>query len=452
MHIIQRSLLLILLFASQLSNAANPGLFSGTIKNFYPSFLEIDLGYEYAALPVNTTRLMIDDDGKFEFDQMKPINGFVGFYHFGTSRYIRFWLAPDTQLKTSFDWENPMSSIEFSGQGAKENEVLISIDAKREGLLSSSVSLNQAVLNEAMGKESETINNAFKSGHISFEFHSIMLLDAKFYWMAHGLERGMLSPEEVLNETKLSNSKAIGSMSYFRFLRAFGRKAYKGRSQQERYDAFAEHLSESIMELFWAYDIRQASQEEEIEYSLLEAYQLYVDKFDNGALQAYAHKYLVGLEDQFYRENTPITEEMVFVEDSSLSIVDIVERFKGEVLLFDMWATWCKPCILQMGVASKKPLEEFIKDKPVKIIYLSVDTDRAKERWRGMVKDLRLNSHNYRLNRKQLKEVLTYLGNDTNLYSIPRYFIVNKEGILVNKEAPYPSTKEELYNELAKYF
>lgn len=427
-------------------------IFSSTIKNFYPSFLDIDLSYDYSALPVFTTRLIVDDDGAFRFNQRMSSNGFVGFYHYETARYIRFWLAPNSQLKTSFDWQNPASSIRFDGQGSNENELLNSIDANREVLLASSTKTSQTMYTEALTKESTQINSAFKAGHISFEFHSIMSLDAKFFWLAKGLESGQLSPEDVLSKTKLSNSKAIGSINYFRFLRAYGLRAFQEKSQEERYNAFAEILSEGILELFWAYDIRQMSQQEEIDFSLLNAYQLYSNRFNNKALLAYAHKYLTGLEDELYRVNTPITKDLVLVENSSLSIADIVEKFKGEVLFFDMWATWCKPCIAEMGASSKKPLEEFIKDKPVKIIYLSVDKDNAAERWKEMAKELRLNSHNYRLSTEQVKEALNYLGEPTNIYSIPRYFIVSKEGGLVNSRAPYPSSGEQLYNELSKYF
>jgi hypothetical protein len=34
---------------------------------------------------------------------------------------------------------------------------------------------------------------------------------------------------------------------------------------------------------------------------------------------------------------------------------------------------------------------------------------------------------------------------------IPRYMIYNKEGILINKDAPRPSEKEILINEFTKY-
>lgn len=45
--------------------------------------------------------------------------------------------------------------------------------------------------------------------------------------------------------------------------------------------------------------------------------------------------------------------------------------FKGNVVLLNFWATWCKPCVAEMPLISE--LQEKVKGQKVKIIPLSLD-------------------------------------------------------------------------------
>ena len=58
--------------------------------------------------------------------------------------------------------------------------------------------------------------------------------------------------------------------------------------------------------------------------------------------------------------------------------------FKGKVVLLDIWATWCPPCIAEMPHL-KKAAEKFA-DKPFQIVSVSVDEE--KDAVEGLVKSL----------------------------------------------------------------
>jgi thiol-disulfide isomerase/thioredoxin len=54
--------------------------------------------------------------------------------------------------------------------------------------------------------------------------------------------------------------------------------------------------------------------------------------------------------------------------------------FRGDVLVVNLWATWCAPCVAEMPTLAK--LQKAFEGRPVKVVAVSVDdaksTDKAK--------------------------------------------------------------------------
>jgi thiol-disulfide isomerase/thioredoxin len=54
--------------------------------------------------------------------------------------------------------------------------------------------------------------------------------------------------------------------------------------------------------------------------------------------------------------------------------------FKGKVVVLNLWATWCAPCVIEMPTLAK--LAESYQGKPVEVVAVSIDkaegTDKAK--------------------------------------------------------------------------
>ncbi len=119
---------------------------------------------------------------------------------------------------------------------------------------------------------------------------------------------------------------------------------------------------------------------------------------------------------------------------------------KGKVVLVDVWATWCGPCIAE--IPSLKKLEEEMKGKDVQIISLSTDDVKDKEKWQKMIKD------------KELGGMQLWAGGPDNDFSryykvntIPRFLVFDKAGKIVSVDSPRPSDpklKALLEQELAK--
>lgn len=57
--------------------------------------------------------------------------------------------------------------------------------------------------------------------------------------------------------------------------------------------------------------------------------------------------------------------------------------FRGQVLVVNLWATWCAPCVEEMPTLGA--LQRHYADRPLKVVAISLDQPRHKER---AIKDL----------------------------------------------------------------
>ncbi len=114
----------------------------------------------------------------------------------------------------------------------------------------------------------------------------------------------------------------------------------------------------------------------------------------------------------------------------------ILKKNKGKVVYVDFWASWCVPCRLAFPKA-KELIKEY-KDKNFVYIYLSID--RIPSKWYSAIKEENITSfnHNYILEEDMNNVFLKAL----EVKFIPRYIIFNKEGKLVESNAPGPDNKE----------
>ena len=122
----------------------------------------------------------------------------------------------------------------------------------------------------------------------------------------------------------------------------------------------------------------------------------------------------------------------------ALSAVDIdgkewtLADFKGKYVYIDMWATWCAPCKREMPYL--KELEKKFADAEIVFLGLSVDRDKAK--WEEMVRT------------GNLTGVQLYLGAQSrfqkayNVDGIPRFILLDKEGVIISNDMTRPSAKE----------
>ncbi|MEO6523047.1 MAG: TlpA disulfide reductase family protein [Mucilaginibacter sp.] len=107
--------------------------------------------------------------------------------------------------------------------------------------------------------------------------------------------------------------------------------------------------------------------------------------------------------------------------------------FKGKVVVIDVWAMWCAPCLAEKPNFSK--IEEQYKDRnDITFIGISVDGLNAIKPWKYFVK--KKGWTNTELLSNFTESLFKYYG----IEGIPRFLIFDREGKVVTVDAPRPSS------------
>ena len=118
-------------------------------------------------------------------------------------------------------------------------------------------------------------------------------------------------------------------------------------------------------------------------------------------------------------------------KDQTYSLSD----FKGKVVVLDIWAMWCGPCLAEKPLFQK--VEEAFKDRE-DIVFIGVSHDglNRKDVWKNFVA---------RKGYKNIELLANYdesIGKYYKVEGIPRFMIFDKEGKIVTVDAPRPSDPE----------
>lgn len=112
------------------------------------------------------------------------------------------------------------------------------------------------------------------------------------------------------------------------------------------------------------------------------------------------------------------------------------EDLKGKVVLFDGWATWCHPCMMKMP----KLKEVLERHGPQGLVVIGLNFDQEWERAEKAIEDGELDWAHVHCSGTEQEQF--FWNTVTGMGSLPRLFIVDRDGIL--REDAYPHDLEQL--------
>ena len=95
-----------------------------------------------------------------------------------------------------------------------------------------------------------------------------------------------------------------------------------------------------------------------------------------------------------------------------------LSQFKGKVVLLDFWASWCSPCIADLGTLRK--IKEQVAAQPV--VFLNVSLDANEGAWKQAIAKHEIKGVHVRS--EQVAQAY-------NISGIPRYYLVDPQGLIV---------------------
>ena len=95
-----------------------------------------------------------------------------------------------------------------------------------------------------------------------------------------------------------------------------------------------------------------------------------------------------------------------------------LSQFKGKVVLLDFWASWCSPCIADLGTLRK--IKKQVAAQPV--VFLNISLDANEGAWKKAIAKHEIKGVHVRS--EQVAQAY-------NVSGIPRYYLVDPQGVIV---------------------
>ena len=111
-----------------------------------------------------------------------------------------------------------------------------------------------------------------------------------------------------------------------------------------------------------------------------------------------------------------------------------LKDFKGRYVYIDVWATWCGPCLAEMPAWDSL----VIKNANSNIVFIRISIDLDKGAWKKRVVNLTAKEFNLRAE----DGANSAFAKAYAIRDIPRFILINKNGEIINVNAPVPSAEQ----------
>ncbi|MAO48886.1 MAG: alkyl hydroperoxide reductase [Aequorivita sp.] len=113
-----------------------------------------------------------------------------------------------------------------------------------------------------------------------------------------------------------------------------------------------------------------------------------------------------------------LNEKFLSENDVEISFSEILQQYKGKTVFIDIWASWCKDCIVGMPKVQK------LREENPEVVFLFLSLDKEIESWKHGIEKYGVVGENYFIPAGWKGDFCSSIDLDW----IPRYMVVNPEG------------------------
>ena len=126
-------------------------------------------------------------------------------------------------------------------------------------------------------------------------------------------------------------------------------------------------------------------------------------------------------------------EMLIGLDDSKITLREVLYQQKGKKIFIDVWASWCKDCIA--GFPKVKELQKEFPD----VVFLFLSVDISNPSWKRAIEKYNLVGEHYNLPKGMNEGDFV---NFVNLNWISRYMVIDEKGQIQLFKATDPSDKK----------
>lgn len=113
-----------------------------------------------------------------------------------------------------------------------------------------------------------------------------------------------------------------------------------------------------------------------------------------------------------------LNEKFLSENNVEISFSEILQQYKGKTVFIDIWASWCKDCIVGMPKVQK------LREENPEVVFLFLSLDKEIESWKHGIEKYGVVGENYFIPAGWKGDFCSSIDLDW----IPRYMVVNPEG------------------------
>ncbi|RYD75311.1 MAG: AhpC/TSA family protein [Sphingobacteriales bacterium] len=374
---------------------------------------------------------------------------------------VQLFLEPGNQIFVDLSPEIKGEPSTFKGKGAENNNFLLQFNYKF--LRGNIYNVTKEKLANASSQEYLLFLDSLASAQLTFFNKNAAALSPNFktyitnkinYQNAsdklfYPVEKRSITQQEVqlpadyykfLEKVQIQNDDALYMWEYFSFidyLLSYEVEQQAKKAQQKDSLSSVSYYQKAKYNLAKSYftsktrDFALASSTFMIiDYLPFAEAEIVVSDFRNQV----AHKELADYVIKHFEERRKLLESEIApaftLKDAKEKDVSLKD-FRGKVVYMCFWASWCEPCKKEVPYALK--LQEQFKEKDV--VFLYVSTDESDDLWKKAIRSHFAGKGLHVISKKSADNI----QEKYNMSGIPAYFIIDREGKIMDDNANRPS-------------